>query len=162
VREPDTLLYGLEQLDPAEQEFLSRSPIRHFYAADIKLKGAEDAAQGALSQLHSDTREFMLHLDLDVIAQEEFPATSVPGSGGLSFAEVQTSLVEFAKQKNLLGIDVAQYNPDKDPDGSGAKRLVELLSEVLSARFAALAPPVASNTPAADPAAPVPSTSTTA
>ncbi|MFI5098357.1 MAG: hypothetical protein ACHQT6_10325, partial [Candidatus Acidiferrales bacterium] len=46
------------------------------------------------------------------------------------------------------GLDVAQYNPDKDPDGSGAKKLVDLLVEVLSARLEALTAP----TPAAEPA----------
>jgi len=140
VREPDTVIYGLVRVDPPEQEFLSRSPMRYVHAADIQAKGASTAAQMALSQLHADTREFMLHLDLDVIAQEEFPAVNVPGSGGLSLAEVQASLAEFAKSKNLLGLDVAQYNPDKDPDGSAAKKLVDLLVEVLAARLAALSP----------------------
>jgi arginase len=140
VREPDALIYGLVRVDPPEQEFLTRSPMRHMYAADIQLKGATAAAQNALTQMHADGREFMLHLDLDVIAQEEFPAVNVPDSGGLSFSEVQDSLVEFAKHKNLLGLDVSQYNPDKDPDGSGAKKVVDLLVAALSARFAALAP----------------------
>jgi hypothetical protein len=102
----------------------------------------------------------MLHLDLDVIAQEEFPATNVPDSGGLSFADVQASLIEFAKHKNLLAVDVAQYNPDRDPDGSGASRLIELLAEVLAARLAALGAPVApapAATPAPTPAEPEPS-----
>ena len=154
VREPDTLIYGLVRVDPPEQEFLSRSPMRHVYAADIQLKGAAAAAQSALSQLHADAREFMLHLDLDVIAQEEFPAVNVADSGGLTYADVQASLTEFVKHKNLLGLDVAQYNPDKDPDGSGAKKVVDLLVEALSARFAALSPaeaaaPAAEETPAA-------------
>ena len=79
VREPDTLIYGLERVDPAEQEVLSRSPLRHVYAADIQLKGASAAAQQALSQLHAETREFVLHVDLDVIAQEEFRAYQCSG-----------------------------------------------------------------------------------
>ncbi|HEX8871274.1 MAG TPA: arginase family protein [Candidatus Acidoferrum sp.] len=145
VREPDTLVYGLERLDPPEQEFLARSPMRHVRAADIQSKGSSRAAQDALGLLHADTRPFMLHLDLDVIAQEEFPATNVPGSGGLSFADVQASLTEFAKHKGLLGLDVAQYNPDKDPDGNGAKKLVDLLAEALAARFAASAAPAAAD-----------------
>lgn len=152
VREPDTVVYGLERLDPAEQEFLSTSPMRHVSAADIKNKGATRAAHDALGLLHADTREFMIHVDADVIAQEEFPATNVPGSGGLSFNEVQSSLAEFAKNKNLLALDVAQYNPDKDPDGSSAKKLIDLLVEVLSARFAALAVPAAPATVAVAPA----------
>ena len=150
VREPDAVIFGLARVDPPEQEFLTRSPMRHVYAADIQAKGAAVVAQGALGLLHADAREFMLHLDLDVIAQEEFPATNVPDSGGLSFADVQASLIEFAKHKNLLALDVAQYNPDRDPDGSGASKLIELLAEVLAARLAAVGAPVAP-APAATP-----------
>jgi arginase len=84
-----------------------------------------------------------LHLDIDVIAQEDFAAVNVPGSGGLRFDDVRTSFVEFAKHKNLLGLDVAQYNPDKDADGSGANKLVDLLVEALTARLEALAAPAA-------------------
>jgi len=162
VREPDTLIYGLEQVDPAEQDFLARSPVRYYCAVDIPQKGATAAAQSALGQLHTDAREFVLHLDLDVIAQEEFVATSVPGSGGLSFAEVQASLIEFLKQKRLLGMTVAQYNPDKDPDGSAGKKLVELLTGALAVRFAALAQPAAPSGAPAEPGAAEPSPSTTA
>jgi arginase len=141
VREPDTLIFGLHRIDPPEQEFLDHSPMRHIPAAGIQSVGAEKAASNAIAQLHADVREFMLHLDLDVIAQEEFPATNVPGSGGLSFAETQTALIEFAKRKNLLGLDIAQYNPEKDADGSAARKVIDLLAEVLSARLSALATP---------------------
>jgi arginase len=153
VREPDTLIFGLEQVDPAEQEFLTRSPARHVYAVDVQLKGAAAAAQNALAQLHADTRKFMVHLDLDVIAQEDFPPTNVPGSGGLSLPEVQASLTELVKQKNLLSLDVAQYNPDKDPDGSGGKKVMDLLLGALAARFEALVPPAPSGNSVPDPAA---------
>jgi arginase len=146
VREPDVTFYGIERLDPPEQEFLSKSPMRHIDAADIQAKGVNKAAHDALAQVHADARDFVLHLDTDVIAQEEFPAVNVPGSGGLDLEAVGASLVEFAKHKNLLGLDVAQYNPDKDPDGSGAKKLIDLLVEALSARFESL------NAPAAEPA----------
>jgi arginase len=150
VREPDVTLFGLERIDPPEQEFLSKSPMRHNDAADIQAKGANKAAHEALAQVHADAREFILHLDTDVIAQEEFPAVNVPGSGGLNFEAVRASLVEFTKHKNLLGLDVAQYNPDKDPDGNGAKKLIDLLVEALSARFEALTAPAAE--PASGPA----------
>jgi arginase len=151
VREPDVTLFGLERLDPPEQDFLGKSPMRHILAADIQAKGASKAAHEALAQVHADAREFVLHLDLDVIAEEGFPAVNVPGSGGLRFDEVRTAFIEFAKHKNLLGFDVAQYNPDKDSEGSGAKKLVNLLVEALSARLEALTAPAAE--PATGPAA---------
>jgi arginase len=135
VREPDTTLFGLERLDPPEQELLSKSSLRHISAEEVRSKGAGVAAKDALVHVHADSREFVLHLDTDVIAQEEFPAVNLPRSGGLSFDDARTSLDAFVRSKNLIGLDVAQYNPDKDPDGSGAKKLVDLLVEVLSHRL---------------------------
>jgi arginase len=148
VREPDVTLFGIERLDPPELEFLSKSPMRYIYAADVQAKGGSAAARNALAYVHADAHEFVLHLDTDVIAEEEFPAVNVPGSGGLHLADVRAALPEFAKHKNLLGLVVAQYNPDKDPDGSGAKKLVDLLVEALAARLEAPAAPAVE--PAAD------------
>ena len=153
VREPDVTLFGLHRLDPPEQEFLSKSPMRHIYAADIQSKGARAAARDGLTYVHADAHEFVLHLDTDVIAEEEFPAVNVPASGGLRLEDVRAALTEFAKHKNLLGLVVAQYNPDKDPDGGGAKKLVDLLVETLSARLEA------TTAPAPEPAADLPEVS---
>ncbi len=149
VREPDVILFGIARLDPPEQEFLGKSPLRHISAEDIAAKGPAAAATEALTHLHADSREFVLHLDLDVITQEEFPSVNVPARGGLRLDDVRTSLKQFASHKNLLGLDIAQYNPDKDPDGTCAKKIVDLLVDVLSARLAAL------ETTAETPAAPV-------
>ncbi len=154
VREPDVLLFGLERVDPPEQEFLTRSPMRHTYLADIQRKGAAKSAQDALAQLHADTREFVVHLDTDVLDVTELPSVNVPGTAGLPVADARTILQEIAKKKNLLALDIAQYNPDRDSDGSGAKKLVDLLVDVLTARLEAQDAPE----PAAA-AAPVPTKS---
>jgi Arginase family len=91
-----------------------------------------------------------LHLDVDVISGDELGAVNVPASGGLSYAQVRDSLKKFVAHKNLLGLDIAQFNPDKDPDGSAAKKIVDLLVEALTARLEAADSPEAS---AAEPAA---------
>jgi arginase len=148
VREPDITLFGIARLDPPEQELLSRSPLRHVDASDIQNKGATASATEALNHLHADSREFVLHLDLDVIAQEEFPAVVVPGSGGLSFEDVRAALKVILAHKNLVGLDIAQFNPDRDANGDEAKKLINLLVESLSARLETPA------TSSAEPAAP--------
>src|SRR5207237_5756031 len=93
VGEPDVTLFGLERLDPPEQEYLAKSPMRHNYAGDIQFKGGACAAQDTLSHMHADAHDFVLHLDVDVIAQEDFPAVNVPGSGGLRFEDVRSALL---------------------------------------------------------------------
>ncbi len=140
VREPDVTLFGLARLDPPEQDFLTRAPLRHVHAADIQTKGAAAAAADALNHLHADSREFVLHLDLDVIAQEDFPAVAVPGSGGLGLEDVRAALREIVRHKNLVGLDVAQFNPDKYPNGDCAKKIVDLLVQSLSTRLETPAP----------------------
>jgi arginase len=139
VREVDVTLFGIERLDPAEQEFLNSSPMRRIFAVDAQRKGVAAVAQQALQEMHADGRDFVLHFDVDVIAQEELSAVPVPGSGGFSAADVREALRVFLAHNRVLGLDVAQYNPEKDADGAGARLLVELLAEALAARFAALA-----------------------
>ncbi len=135
VREPDVYLFGIERLDPPEQEFLARSPMRHMLAVDVQRKSAVAAAKDALAHLHTDAREYVIHLDTDILSNEEFPAVNVPGAGGLSLADVRAALTEAVRSNHLVGLTVTQYNPDKDPDASGAKKLVDLLVEALSARI---------------------------
>ena len=122
VREPDTVIFGLHRIDPPEQEFLAHSPMRHILAADIQSVGAEKAASNAIAQLHADSREFMLHLDLDVIAQEEFTATSVPGSGGLSFRRDANGAERICQAQKPAGAGHCTIQSGK---GSGWQRRKE-------------------------------------
>jgi arginase len=139
VREPDVTLFGLERVDAPEQQFLNNSPMRKVSATDVNTKGATATAKVALTNMHANARQVVLHLDTDVISEEDFPAVNVPGSGGLGFEDVRAAFVEFLKNPNLLGLDVAQYNPEKDADGRAAKKLVDLLVEGLTARIQSLA-----------------------
>jgi arginase len=140
VREPDIALFGVARLDPPEEEFLGRSPIRRYLAADIQSKGPARAAEEAVARIHGANNDFVLHFDVDVIASEEFSATNLPGSGGLRLSEVREALEVFARQKHLAAIEISSYNPDRDPDGSNARLIVDLFASVLAGRLAALAP----------------------
>jgi arginase family enzyme len=146
VREPDLALFGVERLDPPEEEVLRRSPLRRYLAADVQRMGAAAAAQAAVESVHGNGKEFALHLDVDVIA--DFPATDYPGSGGLSLEQVREALEIFTKHKQLAAIELAAYNPVLDPDGSGARTIVDLLASVLEARLKSLAAPVSVEAPA--------------
>ena len=136
VREPDLALFGVERLDTPEAEILQRTTIRSYFAKDIKRTGAAAAAQTAVDRIRGNGYEFVLHFDVDVIA--DFAATNYPGSGGLQLEEVRDALKVFVSQKHLAAIEVTAYNPAKDPDGSGAKLIIDLLAEVFAARLETL------------------------
>ena len=136
VREPDLAIFGVERIDATEDEALLRSPVRRYLAADIKRTGAVAAAEGAAERIQAGGHDFVLHLDVDVIA--DFQATDNPGTDGLSLDEVRDALEVFAKQKHLAAIEVTGYNPAKDSDGSGAKLILDLVTGVLAKRLEAL------------------------
>lgn len=136
VRDPDLALFGTVRFDPPEEQLLQKYPIRSFPAADVKKKGAAAAAKLALERIHASRNDFILHFDVDVMA--DFAATDYPGQGGLTRDEVREALEVFVKDKHLAAIDVAAFNPEKDADGEAAKMLVELIGDLLGLRLEAL------------------------
>ena len=142
VREPDLALFGVSRLDPPEQAALENSPLRRYMASDVRKMGAAAAARAAVERVHGNVNEFALHFDVDVIAG--FKATNYPAQDGLSLDEVREALEVFVEQKHLAAIEIAAYNPTLDPDGSGARTIVDLIVSVMAGRrkfFEAQAPP---------------------
>lgn len=137
VREPDVAIFGIDRVDEPEQRSLGHSPLHSYLAVDLKKKGLAAAAQQTLDTVHGSRHEFVLLLDLDVIASEDFGATNFPGSGGLSLEEARQALAVFAGQPNLAALVVAGYNPARDAEGRAAKIVVDLLAAVLAPRLQA-------------------------
>jgi arginase len=150
VREPEVALFGIERLDEPEQQYLARSPLRRYTADEITRKGASAAAEEALERGHGLRHEFVLHVDLDVIAGEDFNAANLSAPGGMRWEQLEQALAVFFRQPKLAALGVSAYNPALDPGGSAAKRVVELLVKTLALRLAA---PTEGTAPAAEPAA---------
>jgi arginase len=149
VREPDIVLFGVERLDPAEEQVLQREPIVSHPAAEVSRRGAANVARASIERVHAKSHEFVLHLDADVISGDDFRAVENAGSGGLRLDEVRESLEVFTAQKNLAAFEISMYNPGLDADGSQARILIELLASALGARLEALATAEASASAAA-------------
>ena len=92
----------------------------------------------------------MLHIDLDVIAAEDFAATNLSAPGGMRWGELEQALTTFVRQPTLAALVISAYNPTLDADGAAAKKFIELLAKTLALR---IAPPVESAAPAAEHAA---------
>lgn len=136
VREPELALFGVARLDPAEEEALRHLSLRQYLAASVQRMGAADAAQAAVERIHGNSSPFVLHFDVDVIA--DFQATNHPGTGGLGVAEIREALEVFAQQQHLAAIEVTGYNPAKDLDGSGANLILDLFTDALEKRLKSL------------------------
>lgn len=156
VRDPEVALFGVDRLDQPEEELLSRVPIRLFRASDIERTGAVGAAEKAVERVHGSRNELVVHLDVDVIASEDFDATDLPASGGLRLEQVRQALEVFVRQPRLVALEVAAYNPERDSEGRGAKIVIDLIAAALSARLEAQAQVASAASAAAAPAAAAP------
>lgn len=139
VRDPEVALFGVDRLDQPEEELLTKVPIRLFRASDIERAGEVAAAEKAVERVHGNRNELVVHLDVDVIASEDFDATDLPGSGGLRLAQVRKALEVFVRQPRLVALEVAGYNPERDSEGRGAKIVIDLIASALAARLEAQA-----------------------
>jgi len=69
-----------------------------------------------------------LHLDLDVLDEAALPAVSCPQPRGLDWDELVALARPLVAAPNLLGVSVADFNPDRDPGGGDAVRVVDALA----------------------------------
>jgi arginase len=93
---------------------------------------AQDPRGTALRTLHSlGDSGFWLHLDVDVLDADVFPATDYLMPGGLDLAPLTALLAVLGGDPRLVGVSVGCYSPGKDPDGRCGRALVELLVDAL-------------------------------
>ncbi len=74
---------------------------------------------------------YWVHLDLDVLDEDVFPATDAFVPGGLDWDELRLLLAPLLADPACAGLNVVCFNPEKDPGGDSAARIVELLGATL-------------------------------
>jgi hypothetical protein len=156
VREPNLALYGIERLDPPEEQFLQTALLHAYHASDILRRGAAVTAREAVDRIHGRHMPFVLHYDVDVISSPEFTACGFPAEGSLCAAHVREALAEVVASPQLLAIELCEYFPELDADGSAARFLVEMFAEALAGRLRAMTQPSAPEESAAPASPPSP------
>jgi len=102
------------------------------HARDVLASGAAQSGEAAMRRLETRSKPLWLHLDLDVLDEEEFPAVTYPRGAGLSWIDVLALARPFLSSPRLVGIDVTDFNADLDSDGLHARRTVDALCELLA------------------------------
>jgi arginase family enzyme len=143
---PTGLLGGNEpMLDPAAVVLLGHRPaelhpdvacenarldpaIHALTAPEVREAGPGRVGNDAAARLAG--RPAWLHLDLDVLDEGVLPAVSYPQPLGLDWDELIALVQPLVAAPNLLGISVADFNPERDADHLYAARVVEALESL--------------------------------
>jgi arginase len=103
------VLAGIRDLDPGERELLERSAATVIGASTVEtLVAAKNALDGA---------PIFVHLDLDVIDPEHFPA-AVPAPGGLHPDKLYDLMDSVLEDSELLGLEVTNFAVPDDEEES--------------------------------------------
>ena len=101
------VLAGVRDLDPGERELLERSAATVIGASPVEtLVAAKNALEGA---------PVFVHLDLDVIDPEHFPA-AVPARGGLHPDKLYDLMDSVLEDSELVGIEITNFDAPEDED----------------------------------------------
>lgn len=109
-------------------------------ATEVASRPGQVAREAAEFVTRSNQRWWM-HVDLDVLDPEHFPAQGVPGvpdePGGLSPDQLSEVMASAARHPGLIGLSLVIYDPVQDADGACARtiiRLVQDFAQVLAGR----------------------------
>jgi arginase len=118
------VLAGVRDLDDGERELLERSAATVIGASVVEtLVAVKNALDGA---------PIFIHLDLDVLDPEEFPA-AVPAPGGLSSDKLYDLMEAVAEDSEVVGIEVTAFEAPDDADelADAAETAMRVLNPVL-------------------------------
>lgn len=102
---------------------------REVTPSDVRSSGAPAVSAAALESIGPS---YWVHLDVDVLDQDEFPATDYLMPGGLSFPELASLMSPLTRAPGLVGLSVACFNPSLDPSGAYSDRLAGFVRSLLA------------------------------
>lgn len=99
---------------------------------DIRSEGPGAVGERIASELGARTGRFWMHLDVDILGEDVFPATDYLMPDGLDMGELVALMRPFAVSPSLIGISLGCYNPEKDPGDVCGRALVEAFAAALT------------------------------
>jgi len=131
LREEQIAIFGARDLDPPEREMLEGSRV-HLYTMDrVRQLGPEQAMREVTEKLLRFCGRIYVHMDIDVLEPSEMKAIHMTAPDGLTLAECASALRAVRETGKLCGLAVMVFNARKDPDGTEAQKLNQLIVDSL-------------------------------
>lgn len=113
---------------------LKDSGAQYWDLAALRRAGIEYAVRHSLEAIRDHAVDGVwLHVDVDVLDNEQMPAVDSPQPGGLTYEELLRLLRTVEATAKVVGMQVTIYDPTRDRDGTFARHLSGALAEALMA-----------------------------
>ena len=122
---------GVRNVARAEIDGIRELGGRWATALQVLELGASTVVRGTVPE----TERLYVSIDLDVLDSSIAPGHSLPEPGGLSYRQLRAILVEIAQRGRVIGFDVVELNPARDPSGTTARVATWIVTHFLSEIF---------------------------
>lgn len=126
-------IIGARAWEAEEHERLERLGVRIFDMAEIRARGLPTVFCDALSIVRGSGGQpgFGLSLDLDALDPAALPAVTCPEVEGIAPQALADVLLTLRSCSDFIGMEITEYRPDLDREGSAARWVAELACAAL-------------------------------
>ncbi|RTK99074.1 MAG: arginase [Proteobacteria bacterium] len=130
---PENVVYfGIRSFEKPEEDFLQSLGVKIYYQDMLSDDNFVELFLQEYNRLAQQTNGNVgISLDLDGLDPNEIKAVGTPVENGISTRKF-TEAIEKIDVHNLVGFEIAEYNPSLDKDGSSMKYMLELLKLVIA------------------------------
>ncbi len=122
---------GVRNVDRAEVDGIRELGGRWATSLDVLERGPDNVVRETVPE----TEALYVSIDLDVLDSSVAPGHSLPEPGGLSYRQLRAVLAEVARRGRVIGFDVVESNPARDPSGATSRIATWIVAHFLSEIF---------------------------
>jgi arginase len=99
---------------------------------EVRAEGPTGVGERVAADLAASAGRFWMHLDVDILGEDEFSATDYLMPDGLNMDELVAIMRPLAASPALIGVSIGCYNPEKDPGDVSGRALVDAVRATLA------------------------------
>lgn len=122
---------GAHSFEPEEHTLLRRMNVRVITMHEIESMGLRAALDIAADIACAAPGGFGVTIDLDAVDPVDAPGVGTPVPGGIPAQQLLAALVPLHRHPQLLGIEIAEFNPFRDRNDKTATLVIDLMSTLL-------------------------------
>lgn len=134
IKPENLCLIGVRKYDRAELELLNRLNVKIVMMDEVIQKGLSNIMQEAIAHVSAHSVAYGVSLDLNVLDSTEAPGVGKPVPGGMKTQEVCDCLQQFCNDPGFIGMEIVEFNPEKDTEDKTKKLFRNLLKAVFVAQ----------------------------
>ncbi len=128
IKPEHVCLIGVRSYEKAELDLLTRLKVKIFFMKEVQQRGLAAVFADAIKIVTQGTKGFGVTIDIDGIDPKDAPATGVAEPDGIRAHDLCEVLTTLAEKPNLLGVEIAEFDPHRDREQMTEKLIAKLIS----------------------------------